>query len=60
MNYCEDCGCRVFHGACTNCHEEIYIEQQNMSNDEPISFSDEFMDRLTEVKEEVKRKKIKA
>ena len=41
MEYCEDCGCKMFNGACTNCHEEIYIEEQNMSNDEPIAFSDE-------------------
>lgn len=28
MGYCPDCGCRMYNGACTNCHEEIYIEQQ--------------------------------
>lgn len=28
MNYCDDCGSKVYNGACTNCHEEIYIEQQ--------------------------------
>ena len=27
-NYCENCGCKVFSGACTNCHEEIYIREQ--------------------------------
>lgn len=26
--FCKDCGCKVYSGACTNCHEEIYIEQQ--------------------------------
>lgn len=26
--FCEDCGCRKYDGACINCHEEIYIEQQ--------------------------------
>ena len=28
MSYCENCGEKVYNGACTNCHEEIYIEQQ--------------------------------
>ena len=28
MSHCEDCGCRVYNAACTNCHESIYIEQQ--------------------------------
>lgn len=28
MNYCDDCGCKVFNGACVNCHEEIYIQEQ--------------------------------
>lgn len=26
--YCENCGYASYDGACTNCHEEIYIEQQ--------------------------------
>lgn len=28
MSYCSDCGCKVYNGACTNCHEAVYIEQQ--------------------------------
>ena len=28
LSYCPDCGCKMFSGACTNCHEEIYIEDQ--------------------------------
>jgi len=27
-NYCEDCGCKVYSGRCTNCHEELYILDQ--------------------------------
>lgn len=25
---CDDCGCRVYDGLCTNCHEVNYIEDQ--------------------------------
>ena len=25
---CADCGCKVYNGACVNCEEEIYIEEQ--------------------------------
>ena len=27
-DYCENCGCKVYDGRCTNCHEELYIEEQ--------------------------------
>jgi len=26
MSSCENCGCRVYRGLCTNCHEENFIE----------------------------------
>lgn len=26
--YCDNCGEKAYNGACTNCHEAIYIEQQ--------------------------------
>ena len=48
MTYCEDCGCKVFNGHCVNCHEEVYIYEQNQTNDELVSFSDEFMDKVKE------------
>lgn len=43
---CSDCGCKVYGGHCVNCHEETYIAEQNYSNDEPISFSQEFNEKL--------------
>ena len=46
MNYCEDCGCRVYNGHCVNCHEETYIMEQDMGNDEHTYFSDEFTEKL--------------
>ncbi len=27
-SYCANCGEKSFNGACTNCHEEIYIREQ--------------------------------
>ena len=56
MSYqtCEDCGCRVYSGHCVNCHEETFIAEQNYSNDEPIAFSEEFLKKVEEQKEEAK------
>jgi hypothetical protein len=31
-SYCENCGCAEYNGACVNCHEEIYIEDQYYEN----------------------------
>ena len=28
MDYCANCGEKEYNGACTNCHEAVYIEQQ--------------------------------
>jgi len=28
MDSCENCGCRVYSGACVNCNEEIFIAEQ--------------------------------
>jgi len=52
---CQDCGCKVYNGHCVNCHEETYIMEQNSQNDEPIGFSQEFWDKVSEQKEEAKR-----
>lgn len=56
-NYCEDCGCKVYNGHCVNCHEETYIFEQNQQNDEPISFSQEFLDKVKDQEIEAKEKK---
>ncbi len=36
MSYCENCGCKVFRGLCTNCHEDNYIEEQYIDLNEPV------------------------
>jgi hypothetical protein len=55
--YCEDCGCKVYNGHCTNCHEETYIAEQNanMENTEDmIAFSPAFIEKVEQQKEEAK------
>lgn len=44
-NYCEDCGCRIYNGVCSNCNEELYIyENQYGFMEKPIS--KEFMEKV--------------
>ncbi len=47
MTYCEDCGCKVFSGKCTNCHEELFILDQydELDMDYPDGGS-QFMNRV--------------
>ena len=45
-DYCPDCGCKVIGGHCTNCHEEVFIFQQDQENDEHVNFSHEFMAKV--------------
>ena len=54
--YCENCGCKVYSGYCTNCNEENYIYEQNYSNDEPISFSEEFLEKVEQGDKEAKQR----
>lgn len=57
MEYCEDCGCKVFSGKCTNCHEELYIEEQYIDQDMKLPNSDsEFMKKVNKQRKEVDRK----
>jgi hypothetical protein len=53
--YCDDCGCAKYNGACTNCHEEIYIEEQCHLMDEPPPVP--ISEKASEQREEIKRKK---
>ena len=56
-DYCVNCGSREYGGACTWCHEETYIAEQNASNDEPIAFSEEFREKLSDQAAEIKTRK---
>jgi len=60
MELCEDCGCKVYNGACSNCHEEIYIEQQyyDLDMDVPKIISDKASEQRTEIKKRDKHGNI--
>jgi len=60
---CPDCGCRIYSGYCTNCHEEHYIYEQDQMNSMEIEnyeltkFSPEFMDKVKEQEEIAKERR---
>ena len=60
--YCEDCGCKVYGGRCTNCHEELYIldqyyELQGTNEELPIpDESTDFMKKVHECEADIARK----
>ena len=57
MNYCEDCGSKVYDGRCTNCHEELYILDQYIELDmTPPDESTEFMKKVKEQNKQIKQK----
>ena len=58
MKTCENCGCRLSNGICSNCNEELYIlEYQVPYIDEPIKFSDEFLQKADKDYIEVQKRK---
>lgn len=52
--HCENCGCKQYDGFCTNCHEEIYIEQQY--EDLEMECPDSILEITAKQREEVYRK----
>lgn len=59
MNYCENCGCKVYNGACTNCHEELYILDQYAELGWGFPQGDSyFMQQVEKHKEEIKHSKL--
>ena len=53
---CEDCGCKIYDGICSNCHEELYIsEYQTEFIDFPLS--DEFLEKVKESRQILKEAK---
>ncbi len=55
---CENCGCKLDHGICSNCHEESYIlEFQGEFIDSPLS--NEFLNKVKEQEEEIQKNRKK-
>ena len=53
--YCNDCGCKMSGGICSNCHEELYIlEYQGEYIDFPLS--DEFIEKAQEQEKKINGK----
>lgn len=47
VDYCEDCGCKVYNGRCINCQEDLYIEDQYYDLDMPLPDGDsDFMKKV--------------
>jgi hypothetical protein len=60
MKTCPDCGSKVYDGICENCQEELHIYENQIlqETEEPFTqVGQEFMDKVNEQKEIVKRKK---
>jgi len=55
--HCEDCGCKVFSGRCTNCHEELYILDQYDELDMPRPDDEtDFMQKVYNQQKQVSEK----
>ncbi|HEY0089310.1 MAG TPA: hypothetical protein VGB37_10725 [Candidatus Lokiarchaeia archaeon] len=54
MGYCPDCGGRAYNGHCVNCHEETYIYEQNVSNEDPVPMSEEFLHKVKQQEKQAK------
>jgi hypothetical protein len=58
MATCENCGCKVYNGRCTNCHEELFILDQYYELGMKLPAEDSpFMQNVERAKEEIERKK---
>lgn len=52
--HCENCGCKIRSGYCTNCQEEAYIAFVQAPE---MSFSEDFMGKAWQ--QEAERKEVK-
>ena len=57
MAKCEDCGCTMDGGFCTNCHEEIFIQEQysDLGEEVPVSI----VNKATEHINNTKKRRVK-
>lgn len=55
MAYCNDCGCRMSDGICSNCHEELWITEYQ--GEFLPRMSEEFNEKVCEQRNRVNRQK---
>lgn len=53
MKYCEDCGCKMYNGACINCHEEVFIAEQHRELGTYEQTGDWFKQRVEEQERQI-------
>ena len=61
MTHCENCGCKVFSGKCTNCDEELFILEQYkelQGTEFELPMPDENSEFMKKVNESLMRLKI--
>ena len=56
MPYCENCGCKEYNGACVNCHEAVYIEEQY--HDLNMAVPDRIRKESDEAQADIQRKRM--
>lgn len=56
MKHCDDCGCRVYDGACTNCNEILFIADQHREFDTLKDCSEEFKNEVEKHEGKVAKK----
>jgi hypothetical protein len=58
MAYCEYCGEREYGGACTNCHESVYIAQQHEELGTYGECSENFKDQVECDQRDIERRQL--
>lgn len=53
-NYCNDCGNKTYDDICPNCHEELYLYE---NEDLGESLSDHFMEKVSEQRQQTRGNK---
>ena len=52
--HCSDCGTKIYNGRCSNCHEELYIfEEQIYKDGMNITLSDKFVKKIESQKQAI-------
>lgn len=58
-NYCDECGCRIYGGICSNCCEELYIIENQADALDGVEFSEEFRAAAAEQRERLERNALR-